>query len=254
MPVHASLIALAASLSDAYFQGSITQKEAARSIGQALGNVADAEFDATCQYVFDVLAHPAGALSRFQAELRSPTLPPLLQALVAQVAHDCFANPLGKALEEAIDLSPQGFRSVVTRYPVPHELHPDIERWAQALEARDLLPAAFVERTVELIATLTYSNQAIAQAQQALVQHYQRAIDQAAGPALSPGLSLTSHQLSAPALEGLQEGVRQALEKDPSRRTPQLQMAFTAIFNGLTDIHEHHAVQSPTRHPFRPRR
>ena len=253
MPVSSALPPLVAALNTQFFQQQEPVDQSAMVLGKALGELSQEEFEASCQYAFDVLGHPAGALSAFQAHLRSPQLPPLLVSLITSLANAHFDNRLGKALETAQGLSAEGFRTVVNR-PASHaEVDSKVETLCQALEDRALSPDAFVDHVTPVLGELAYANASIKRAHQALTHHYQDAIAQAAGPHLAPHLSISTHEMSTQALRWLMEGMQQAFEKDPALRTPKRLVAFSVIFTGLTDTEQKHSPYSPTTPTTGPR-
>lgn len=253
MPIPETISSLVHALGPLVLQQQLTSHEAARTLGRALGSLPDSDFEESCQYAFDVLGHPAGALSAFQAHLRSPQLPPLLVSLITSLANAHFDNRLGKALEIAQGLSSEGFRTVVNR-PASHAaVDSKVEALCQALEDRALSPAAFVDQVSPALGKLAYANASIKRAHHALTHHYQDAIAQAAGPHLAPHLSISTHEMSTQALRWLMEGMQQAFEKDPALRTPKRLVAFSVIFTGLTDTEQKHSPYSPTTPTTGPR-
>lgn len=253
MPIPETISSLVHALGPQVLQQQLTPHEAARTLGRALGSLPDSDFEESCQYAFDVLGHPAGALSAFQAQLRSPQLPPLLSSLIGTLAGDYFDNRLGKALERTMDLSPEGFHTVVNRPASRAQVDPGVEDLSQALEDRTLSPEAFVAAVTPVLAGLAYSNASIKRAQQALTHHCQDAIAQAAGPKLAPLLSITTREMAQQAVVGLQEGIQQAFEKDPALRTARRMAAFAVIITGLSDPNPRHSLHSPTQSVTLPR-
>lgn len=253
MPIPETISSLVQSLGPQVSQRQLSPHEAAQTLGMALGGLPDSQFEEACQYAFDVLAHPAGALSAFQAQLQSPQLPPLLSSLVGTLSGAYFDNPLGKALERTMGLSPEGFHTVVNRPASRAQVDPRVEDLSQALEARELSPEAFVAQAAEVLEKLTYANASIKRAQQALTHHCQDAIAQAAGPKLAPLLSITTPELSQQAMAGLQAGMQQAFEKDPALRSARRMAAFAVIFTGLSDSNPKHTPYSPTQSLASPR-
>ncbi len=262
MAVHPSIPLLTQDLNARFHRHEMTVTEVARQLGNALMSLPHPEdFSDSGQYVFDVLGHPSGALSRFQAVLRDKGLDTASIDRFNGWANEFFEDRLQGALEQAMGLSQKAFRTITApdrRRPVdPFEPLDPNDPAMQALVQHNIelvrkrrqpnedssAVDAFVQKVAVLVRDLPFSNDAIRQAQQALTDYYSLQIRVALD---QEGCLLQSHNISRQALSGLEAGGKEALKKYPEHRTPRRLADFSAIFTGLRDNAQIHSPFPPT--------